>query len=283
MIAKFENASLPEGKKYTVHKYRNLMNLPHWHVECELIFAEVGRADVTVNSESYTLTKGQCVFTASGTIHNISAETGSVISIIKISHKFIETAFNGYSPVCPLIETSIPFGKYIEELFEAEKSSNPYRGIICDSILLRLLAELFGTCPMHAPASESGSAKYKELLSIIDERYADITFDEAARFMCYSKPYFSKYFAKVSGISFSSYLNIIRTEKAIAMLNEGKMSITEIAHASGFGTIRHFNRIFKEITGYPPTALPKSYVLVEYRKGTPSEGFDPTLSGPAIL
>lgn len=283
MIAKFENASLPERRNYTIHKYKNLMNLPHWHVECELIFAEKGYADVTVNSETYHLTEGRCIFTASGTIHNINSDTDNVISIIKINHKIIEATFGGYLPVCPMIKTSIPFHSYINELLEAEKSSNPYRSVICDSILIRLLAELFGECQMHAPVSESGSTKYKELLSIIDERYTDITFEEAARFMCYSKPYFSKYFTKVSGISFSSYLNIIRMEKAIAMLNEGKMSITEIAHAAGFGTIRHFNRIFKEITGYSPTALPKNYVLIEYRKGAPSEGFDPTLSGPAIL
>ncbi len=283
MIAKFENADLPEGKNYIIHKYKNLMNLPHWHMECEIIFAEQGTADVTVSSETYRLREGWCIFAAGGTVHNVCSESENIISIIKISHRIIEAAFNGYVPVCPLNPSPMPLRGVVNELMRNEVSKNPYRSVICESILLRFLAELFGSCEMQKPDSECSSAKYKELLNLIDERYGDITFEEAAKFMCYSKPYFSKYFAKVSGISFSSYLNIIRTEKAISMLNEGKMNITEIANAAGFGTIRHFNRIFKEITGYSPTALPKNYVLIECRKGSGSDGFDPTISGSPII
>ena len=29
----------------------------------------------------------------------------------------------------------------------------------------------------------------------------------------------------------------------------------------GFNTLRNFNRVFKEVTGYPPSRLPTGYVL----------------------
>lgn len=284
MIAKFENQTLSDGKNLSVHKYRNLQNLPHWHMECELIFAETGTAQVTVDSESYRLEGSSFAFVRSGAIHNISSSSENIITVVKIDQSIIEHAFGSMSPVYPLLQFSdISVHDLMDELIRYQNSGLRYGNVICDSILLQLLAEVFSRCDMTARPYECNSEKFKSLLSLIEQQYADITFEQAAEFMCFSKPYFSKYFSRISGISFSSYLNIIRTEKAIAMINEGRLSITEIAHNAGFGTIRHFNRTFKELTGYSPGSLPKDYVFVQYRKSGLSEGYDPTLSSPAIL
>ena len=96
----------------------------------------------------------------------------------------------------------------------------------------------------------SESSAYKELLRLVAKRYADMTFDEAAEFMCFSKPYFSKYFRRMSGMTFSEYLNVVRVSEAVKMLSHGNMSVGETALAAGFGTIRSFNRIFKRYTGF---------------------------------
>ncbi len=75
---------------------------------------------------------------------------------------------------------------------------------------------------------------------------------------------------------FSRYLNTVRVSAASEMIAEGKISMTNIAIKCGFGTIRSFNRVFKELTGYSPSSLPSGYVFI--RTGREENGFDPTLS-----
>lgn len=283
MIAKFEKRNLSPQGHISVHKYENLHNLSHWHIEYELVFCDFGSAKITVGSESYTLEKGHCLFIESGVVHNIQSLTETVVSVIKIEQKLVDNAFDGKTPANPLIKTEIPLQKIFDELYAENKSNRAFSTVVCDCLILENLAQLFRSCDMRSRQKNTGSEKYKALLKLIEERYADITFDEAAEFMCYSKPYFSRYFTKITGITFSAYLNIIRVAEAISMVRKGELGITEIAHATGFGTIRHFNRVFKEITGFSPSDLPENYVLIQYRKTASSEGFDPTLSAAAIM
>lgn len=283
MKARFENRKMSGRSHTSAHKYENLHNLPHWHMEYELIFADYGSAKVTVNSEQYHLKRGHCLFIGSGEVHNIQSLTESRISVIKIEKKLVDSAFDGKMPVCPLIRTDSPLASLFDELAEEYTADMAFGALVGDCLILKALAMLFRCCELRKTQSTGGNEKYKALLTQIEERYADITFDEAAEFMCYSKPYFSRYFSSMTGMTFSAYLNIIRVAEAVSMIGEGRYSITEIAHATGFGTIRHFNRVFRELTGYSPRELPEEYVFIQYRADAASEGFDPTLSAPAIL
>ena len=115
----------------------------------------------------------------------------------------------------------------------------------------------------------------------ISNEYRTITFDEAAKYMYFSKPYFSKLFHNIFGMTFSQYLNTVRVASAIEKIKQGDMSITEISADCGFNTIRNFNRVFKDLTGYSPNNLPADYVfLYSLQKGY---GLDPTLNCTKIL
>lgn len=86
--------------------------------------------------------------------------------------------------------------------------------MICSGLASAVMAEIFRNEKAEALKSSSESTAYKSLLSHISEHYADMTFNEAADFMCFSKPYFSKYFRRMSGMTFSEYLNIVRVSAA---------------------------------------------------------------------
>lgn len=283
MIAKFENQTFHGDSRISAHKYENLLNLPHWHVEYELIFCDSGEAAVITGDEQYHLQKGMCIFVDSGEVHNIRPLTENIVSVIKIDRRLADAAFEGKTPKYPLIHTDLPLADIFGELVEEMADEQPYSELICNCTLLRLLGHLFRNCEMHSKQAVGSSEKYKELLKQIEARYADITFEEAAAFMCYSKPYFSKYFSRITGMTFSRYVNIIRISEAVSLISERKLGMTEIAHTIGFGSIRHFNRVFKELTGYAPTCLPNDYVFIQYKGNQTTQGFDPTLSSPAIL
>lgn len=66
---------------------------------------------------------------------------------------------------------------------------------------------------------------------------------------------FSKYF---DDLSFGDYIRKLRIEKSIALLEDPKYSLAEIAYLTGFSDQSHFNRIFKLHTGKSPSVYRKN-------------------------
>lgn len=277
MIAKYEQSVLSGRSQVTVQRYGGLQNLPHWHIESELIYAEKGSAEVMTDNNLYGLSEGRCIFVRSGAVHYIKAETDSIISVMKIDPQLVSAEFGTLAPRSPLLENKYDVTGVLEKIRQEISDGQKYYEVICSGLALVLTAEIFRREKTVPSDGSSGSSAYKDLLRQISERYADMTFDEAAEIMCFSKPYFSKYFRKMSGMTFSEYLNIVRVSEAVKMLSKGGMPIGETAVAAGFGTIRSFNRIFKHYTGFTPRELPDDFVFIGGNPETGSKGFDPTL------
>ena len=79
-----------------------------------------------------------------------------------------------------------------------------------------------------------------------------ISLKEAAKAAGLSSPYFSSIFKKEMGENFSSYLNRLRVERAMAMLTGTAKPLNEIAKLCGFEDQSWFSKTFKRITGASP-------------------------------
>ncbi len=62
----------------------------------------------------------------------------------------------------------------------------------------------------------------------------------------YDAHYLSRIFSSNVGINFKRVVNSYRLDYARTLLQETGLSITEVALASGFGSVRSFNRAFAE-------------------------------------
>ena len=92
-----------------------------------------------------------------------------------------------------------------------------------------------------------------------------------------SESYFSRYFKRQAGMTFSQYLNVVRIEKAVQIINaEPDLKVTDVMS-------RCFNRAFKLITGYTPRTIPKGYVLNTRSFPAVQGTFDPTLAEAELL
>lgn len=70
--------------------------------------------------------------------------------------------------------------------------------------------------------------------------------------------YFCRLFSHEMGISFSSYLNGVRIEKAKELLKQTDKSVTEIAFSVGFHDMAYFITVFKKLTAQTPTQYRRS-------------------------
>jgi len=88
----------------------------------------------------------------------------------------------------------------------------------------------------------------------IQEHQADeISLGDVAGAVNTSTFYFCKMFKKSTGINFTEYLARVRVEKAKNLLLNPNQRISEVAFASGFQSLSHFNRVFRRIAGQSPT------------------------------
>ena len=279
MIARREIWHYPEEAKVWAGKYRNSHNLLHWHYDCEFIYVERGAVDVFCEKKKHTLEEGETLFTDSGQMHyQRAARPDTVLIVIVFDSDIVHSFMGKYQLASPKLYHRYPIPAYYARLRAALLEKKPFFGEEAKCIVTEMMLEVFrGEQLVHRLASDRTEETFKKLLEDVRDRYAEYTFTDAVSFMGMSDAYFSRYFRAMTGTTFSQYLNFVRTENAVRLLTEGKMTMTEIAEACGFATIRNFNRIFREFTGTSPSRLPKDFVLGD-RFLYPSEAaFSPTL------
>ena len=62
----------------------------------------------------------------------------------------------------------------------------------------------------------------------------------------------SKHFHIYYGCTLGEHMRKLKIEKALTMINAGKVSLTKIAYTCGFADQSHFTRTFKQLTGLLP-------------------------------
>jgi AraC-like DNA-binding protein len=80
-----------------------------------------------------------------------------------------------------------------------------------------------------------------------------ITLGQVVQHVNVSRFYFCKLFKKATGMTLTEYVARVRVEKAKMLLENPSMRVSEIVYAAGFGSIPHFNSVFKRHVGMPPT------------------------------
>ena len=209
-----------------------------------------------------------------------------MITVLKAENKYFKNIFSSKRFLSPIVNKNGNVKSVLNDINSELNTDADCNGIMADSIAVQLFVRMLRD--EQTSNDDSASSKrintlefYKEISGKISNEYKTITFEEAAKYMHFSEPYFSKIFHAVFGMTFTQYLNTVRVAVAIEKWKEGGLSITEISSDCGFNTIRNFNRVFKKLTGYAPNSLPSNYAfLYSLQEGY---GLDPTLNCTEIL
>lgn len=280
MPAKYEYRIYDYGVPIWIGKYRNLRNLPHWHLEHEIIVCRDGQATVTVDGQHLTLGPGSCVFCCGGSVHYIDADPNCLLTIALFDPEFVKSFADKQILKNPLYPDRYHTGARLLEIENEIAKQSSFYVEKSKTLLINLLIDIFRGEEL-APGRVQNSPtleRYKALLEKLDEEYRDITFQQAAEFMNMSAAYFSRFFKQMVGRTFSQHLNLIRIDYALKLLSEQPdISMRTLMCECGFNTLRNFNRVFKDVTGYSPRNLPPDYSLDLRSMSTKDTMFNPTL------
>jgi YesN/AraC family two-component response regulator len=130
--------------------------------------------------------------------------------------------------------------------------------LISEAVLLYTVANL-------TPTLNKKSSLITQILTVTSERFADKRFSlsELASEINYDTKYLSTVFKKEMGISYREYLRELRVNHACFLMEQGVVSVKNVALLSGFSDPLYFSKVFKESIGVSP----KSYI-----KGKDAEG-----------
>lgn len=274
--------------------YRDISFLAHWHKEIELIYVRSGSCRLTINDHSFTAHAGDLAVCESGAIHySDSYDLENSLDFIIFDTGLLSPIFQNPGFASPLVTRQELRAYQIEESLtsllrlvseELEQKKPYYQEVITSS--LKTFWFLLKRCHPRAQSEllpEGRRARMftdlQKLLNYIDTHYADnISLDYAASAMNFSNSYFSRTFKRLMGVSFVTYLNMVRVEQAACLLRSSESRITDVALSCGFNNIRTFNRVFKEITGYTPSeflllADPDTYKRTYYQRRSQEQEF----------
>lgn len=286
MLAKFEKRAYAGNEHVWVGKYRNLHNISHWRMEHELIACREGSAQVMLDDTMFNITQQQCIFCHSGRVHYISASPDSLLLVCLFNEKMYDPITSPFALENPVFEDRYGILPKLSEIRHELQNQPIFFECRTEAMIGEILVDVFRGEPLRKAQWQFSDVitRYKQLLNYIDLEYEHITYQNAVQFMNMSDAYFSRYFKRQAGMTFSQYLNVVRIEKAVQLLDSAPtMKITDVMLRCGFNTIRSFNRVFRAVTGFTPTTLPPGYVLNTRSVPTIQGSFDPTLSDAELL
>lgn len=251
-------------------KGRGMMAKSHLHPAVELIYCLSGGGSVWIGKEKFAFGKGALIVIPSGEVHRIEAEADGPTKyiVVQFDADIIRAPelFALEEGVMPSVFPS-PVGKagvfepenlrgsgipakMREIAREYEEKSRGFafaiRTAICSICLWLMRRWRF--------EAEGKTDKYlSALFDYVEQNYAlEVTSKEAAGICGMSYSYFSRYFKKTVGESFSRYLCAVRIGKAEGLLADTEKSITEIALDVGFSSTSYFIACFRKYKKMSP-------------------------------
>lgn len=275
-----------ENGEVAIRRYRNSHNTLHWHYDCELLYVERGELSVFCDQKQYVLTAGQAFFINSEKVHYMHAVTpDTTLAAFVFDFGIIKSFAGDVDLVTPVLAHDYDLPALYEKLKSIIAAKSMFfNAEIANCISLKMIEIFRGETVAPKEKLPRAVERLKQLLSDIDERYCYYDLQTAAEFMCMNPAYLSRLFHRQVGMPFSQYLNRVKCEKAVAILQGGAdVAITELASRCGFETVRQFNRIFKSLTGYTPKSLPKDFVFEWSFIDLDELSHDPTLKESVLL
>lgn len=247
---------------------------PHWHEAVEVVYVLDGNLKIGVNNEVYTLEAHDIFVINGGDIHYFLPNSVSVRRIIlHFQLSFLEAfaadvknkRFNkvlikekDYNSHEILENQMLQILKEYNDKLEGYKIAMKARLFDILVILLR-----FVTMEPYYVSVKNSHLKHIERLEkvfiYVEENYGtSISLEQISEVANFSMYHFTRFFKEATDMTFGHYLNNYRISKAVEYLAHVNNSITEVAFLTGFGSIRTFNRVFKEIKGYSPSKYIKA-------------------------
>lgn len=255
------------------HNEKIEVNLPFWHFhpELELVYVNKGKGKRHIGSHLSYFNNSQLILIGANLPHSGFTDrfsTNGTEIIVQFKEDFLGESFleipemqqvktlfaRAKKGVIYNVEAKKTIGPKIEALLQCEGIDR----IIKFLDILKDLAHtnnysLLNVDGFAFEVEPQDNKKIDIVFGHVSKNFKQsITLGEIAEKVSMTVPAFCRYFKKVTGKTFTQFVNEFRIVHATKLLAENPTSITDICFESGFNNFSHFNKLFKNFTGKSP-------------------------------
>lgn len=249
----------------------------HWHEEMEIIYVVAGTLYLDINCNQYIGKAHDIFFVNREELHSMHAEDKSTlyyaIVFLEEQFSFERMDFVEKEYIEPILHRDILFPSkfdissstyekvenYLNEIIEMNEKTSPAYQLGTKVTLLSIFYQLIAAnsyIALKDSDSRKNNAKIKlqkDMIQYLGENYSHkIPLEEISKHFLMSPKYFCRFFKANFHQTFIEYLNNVRIEKAMRLLSDTTIPVTEIAALVGFDNLSYFSRKYKAVVGCMP-------------------------------
>ena len=233
-------------KHHDLTYFENFRFDRHLHQDYELVIPTFGTIRVLTEDRTEILTPGSCALILSDQLHAYDTIDCSGTFV----HVFSPDTVGSFTrEIAGKTGTGSVFSvpKSLSDAYlDTIASRRDYREFTLKGFLYLFLGEYLSQTKLVSRRTTQSSL-LSSMFAYISAHFREkITLEDVAESCGYDAHYLSRIFSSNVGINFKRVVNSYRLDYARTLLQETGLSITEVALASGFGSVRSFNRAFAE-------------------------------------
>ena len=252
----FEQVSTPEEIGHPV------VTTPHYADTIELVMVDGVEGIASIGGERFVFGPKCVLFVAPGAIHSMIYNSGGgKIVVAKLYTNVIQKYLN-IDALLSADSKSLAAFSPLQSDYDGISSllisiTDCGKGIIEQAVgilgLFRLLEEKSADDSGKVPRQgETGNFALREIIDWTEANLSGhISLKSAAQKFGYSKNYFCERFRLATGVTYVTYLNLLRVSRSLALLAAGE-PLSSICVACGFSNESYFIRLFKSTIGMTP-------------------------------
>ncbi len=252
--------------------------LYHWHSDMEILLVNEGSVMVHTAQQHYLLEKDDICLVNRNEIHSLTRtkETNTILAI-QFDCNFCKAYYPAFQRV-EFILKHIKKKEYPEiwqmisgclnEMVTDFSRKDPGYQLKLTGTLNLMVYSMLAGIPYEEieegriSAKEKNLARLNRIVNYIQENYMNrITLKDLAEIENLDMSYMSHFIKRQLGISFQDYVNKIRLEKAVDMIQSTRKTQLDICIECGFSDYRYLNKLFIKEYGCTP-----SQYKLEYKK-----------------
>jgi AraC-like DNA-binding protein/quercetin dioxygenase-like cupin family protein len=243
---------------------------PHSHIQHEITYVRRGACYFSLQDRLHRIEAGDVCFLPQHVLHGHEPYQGHSVELVVVQFPDLDTDLQKQ------LINSEPIGHY--HLSELERSQflsicyNLQREIagrlshadfLCHSYVNQL-----GVLMLRSAARqgiESLSADQQEVVEIAldwihDNWHRTFQISDLAERVGFSASHFRALFRQAVGVSPKQYVMTLRLQSSKCMLMHAESTVTEVARLAGFNSPQQFSRVFRRLTGIPPSEWKKIHL-----------------------
>jgi len=263
-----------EGTFSVSHRKASSHHMPasHFHGTFEIYYMMAGSRLFFIQDRTVAVNEGEVVVVSPNILHRTTdAALPEHERLIVNLHENIMAAANGsyredLQPLfekeyviarCPLQDRLVIEAIALQiarEIREKRPGFEMYARTLTLQLLLVCCRHVRQLGAEEEPVSPSPMhERISEVVRYINGHYAqDLSLPLLAERFFVSPYYLSRFFKEATGFSFVEYVNSVRIKEAKKLLEQSTLKVGLIARKVGFGSVTHFGRVFKSVTGHAP-------------------------------